>query len=140
MFINCRATNNKKVPSFGSSSGSQTEPELGDASSSASAVTQTDETEKDDGIQTDKIGSTDEAEDAFLRDVIKDLCRGDREDIRVSETNEGVSQEKAFVKNIRSRGKHIMSRQKFKRSSKALLLCHFVSVLKKLQRGRSYYV
>nr|XP_058964207.1 E3 ubiquitin-protein ligase MIB2-like isoform X3 [Pocillopora verrucosa] len=76
------ATNNKKVPSFGSSSGSQTEPELGDASSSASAVTQTDETEKDDGIQTDKIGSTDEAEDAFLRDVIKDLCRGDREDIR----------------------------------------------------------
>ena len=61
-------------------------------------VTQTDETEKDDAIQTDKIGSTDEAEDAFLRDVIKDLCRGDREDIRVSETNEGVSQEKAFVK------------------------------------------
>ena len=110
MFINCRATNNKKVPSFGSSSGSQTEPELGDASSSASAVTQTDETEKDDGIQTDKIGSTDEAEDAFLRNVIKDLCRGDREDIRVSETNEGVSQEKAIVKNIRSRGKHIMSR------------------------------
>ena len=89
MFINCRATNNKKVPSFGSSSGSQTEPELGDASSSASAVTQTDKTEKDDGIQTDKIGSTDEAEDAFLRNVIKDLCRGDREDIRVSETNEG---------------------------------------------------
>ena len=50
-------------------------------------MTQTDETEKDDGIQTDKIGSTDEAEDAFLRDAIKELCRGDREDIWVSETN-----------------------------------------------------
>ena len=73
-------------------------------------MTQTDETEKDDGIQTDKIGSTDEAEDAFLRDTIKELCRGDREDIWVSETIEGVSQEKAFAKNTRSRGKHIMSR------------------------------
>ena len=73
-------------------------------------MTQTDETEKDDGIQTDKIGSTDEAEDAFLRDAIKEFCRGDREDIWVSETIEGVSQEKAFAKNIRSRGKHIMSR------------------------------
>ena len=54
-------------------------------------MTQTDETEKDDGIQTDKIGSTDEAEDAFLRDAIKELCRGDREDIWVSETNEGIT-------------------------------------------------
>ena len=113
MFNNCRTTHNKKVPSFGSVSGSQTEPELGDASSSASAATLTGETEKDDENQTDSTSSTDEAEDTFLRRVINDLCSGDQqesesemsdetesEDVQEGETAESVLQETALVENI----------------------------------------
>ena len=113
MFNNCRTTHNKKVPSFGSSSGLQTEPELGDASSSASAIL-TDETEKDDENDTDSTSSTDEAEDTFLRRVINDLCSGDQqeseseemsdetesEDVQEGETAESVLQETALVENI----------------------------------------
>ena len=92
MLINCRTTHDKKVPSFGSSSGSQTDPELGDALSSANAATQVGEGEKDDDEnQTHSTSSTDEAEDTFLQGIIKDLCRGDQEDIKVDETAEGVS-------------------------------------------------
>ena len=120
MLINCRTTDNKKVPSFGSSSGSQTKPELSDPSFSASAATLTEETENGDKNQTDRMGSTDETEDTFLRGVIRDLCRGDQEDIRVGETAEGVSQGKALKENIRSRGKHIVLRKKLKKSSTAL--------------------
>lgn len=96
MLINCRTTDNKKVPSFRSSSGSQTKPELSDPSFSASAATLTEETENEDKNQTDRMASTDETEDTFLRGVISDLCRGDQGDIRVGETAEGVSQGKAL--------------------------------------------
>ena len=112
MFNNCRTTHNKKVPSFGSVSGSQTEPELGDASSSASAATLTGETEKDDENQTDSTSSTDEAEDTFLRRVISDLWRGDQqesvsemsdetesEDVQEGERAKSVPQETAMVEN-----------------------------------------
>ena len=112
MFNNCRTTHSKKVPSFGSSSGLQTEPELGDASSSASAIL-TDETEKDDENDTGSTSSTDEAEDTFLRRVINDLCSGDQqesesemsdetesEDVQEGETAESVSKETALVENI----------------------------------------
>ena len=110
MLINCRTTDNKKVPSFGSSSGSQIKPELSDPSFSASAAALTEETENEDKNQTDRMGSTDETGDTFLRGVIRDLCRGDQEDIRVGETAEGVSQGKALKENLRSRGKHIVLR------------------------------
>ena len=115
MLINCRTTHDKKVPSFGSSSGSQTDPELGDALSSANAATQVGEAEKDDENQTHSTSSTDEAEDTFLRGIIKDLCRGDQEDIKVDETAEGVS--------------HYVTQEN------TLKRYHFVSVRKKLQRG-----
>ena len=113
MFNNCRTTHNKKVPSFGSVSGSQTEPELGDASSSASAATLTGETEKDDENQTDSTSSTDEAEDTFLRRLISDLWSGDQqesvsqetsdemesEDVQEGERAKSVPQETAMVEN-----------------------------------------
>ena len=113
MFNNCRTTHNKKVPSFGSSSGLQTEPELGDASSSESAIL-TDEIEKDDENDTGSTSSTDEAEDTFLRRVINDLWSGDQqdseseemsdetesEDVQEGETAESVSKETALVENI----------------------------------------
>ncbi|XP_066023099.1 E3 ubiquitin-protein ligase MIB2-like isoform X3 [Pocillopora verrucosa] len=102
-------THNKKVPSFGSSCESQTELELGDASSSASATTLTDGTEKDNENQIDSSNSADEAEDTFLRDVISDLCSGDQqesvsemsdetesEDVQEGETAESVLQETAL--------------------------------------------
>ena len=113
MFNNCRTTHSKKIPSFGSSSGLQTEPELGDASSSASAIL-TDETETDDENDTGSTSSTDEAEDTFLRRVINDLCSGDQqeseseemsdetesEDVQEGETAESVLQETALVSNM----------------------------------------
>nr|XP_058964216.1 E3 ubiquitin-protein ligase MIB2-like isoform X3 [Pocillopora verrucosa] len=105
-----RTTDNKKVPSFGSSSESQTEPESEDASSSASAATPIDETEKDDKNQPDSTSSTDEGEDTFLRRLISALCSGDQqesvseemsdemksEDVQEGETTESVSQETAL--------------------------------------------
>ena len=113
MFNNCRTTHNKKVPSFGSSCESQTELELGDASSSASATTLTDGTEKDNENQIDSSNSAGEAEDTFLRDVISDLCSGDQqesvsemsdetesEDVQEGETAESVLQETALVSNM----------------------------------------
>ena len=113
MFNNCRTTHNKKVPSFGSVSGSQTEPELGDASSSASAATLKGETEKDDENQTDSTSSTDEAEDTFLRRLISDLWSVDQqesvsqetsdemesEDVQEGERAKSVPQETAMVEN-----------------------------------------
>ena len=70
--------------------------------------------------------STGEAEDTFLRGIIKDLCRGDQEDIKVDETAEGVSHY-VTQENTLCRAK----------SSKGVLKHHFVSVRKKLQRGLS---
>ena len=104
MFINCRTTHDKKIPSFGSSSESQTEPELDGASSSASEATLRDKTVKDHENQTDNTA----------RRVKSDLCGGDQqesvseeisdqmesEDIKPGQTVEGVSQETALVENV----------------------------------------
>ena len=91
----------------------QTEPESEDASSLASAITLTDESEKDDENQTDSTSNTDEAEDTFLRRVISDLWSVDQqqsvseemsdemenEDVREDETAESVLQETALMEN-----------------------------------------
>ena len=93
LFNNFRTTDNKKVPSFGSSSGSQTELESEDASSLASATTLTDETDKDDENQTDSTSSTDEAEDTFLRRVISDLWSGDQQQSVSEEMSDEMEKE-----------------------------------------------
>lgn len=114
MLIYCRTTNNKKVPSFGLSSASQTEPEVDGASSSASVETLIDETENSDENQTDSASSTDEVESTFIRRLISDICSGDQQqsalveisdemesnDSKVGETAEGVSQLTALVENV----------------------------------------
>ena len=150
MFNNFRTTDNKKVPSFGSSSESQTEPESEDASSSASAATPIDETEKDDKNQPDSTSSTDEVEDTFLRRLISALCSGDQqesvsdemsdetesEDVQEGETTESVSQETALVRNIMEEDT-FFSGKKFMRSFKSTFMVPFYIRKEKLQRGLS---
>ena len=140
MFNNFRTTDNKKVPSFGSSSESQTEPESEDASSSASAATPIDETEKDDKNQPDSTSSTDEVEDTFLRRLISALCSGDQqesvseemsdemksEDVQEGETTESVSQETALVRNIMEEDTFCLVKSSCE-VLKALLWYHFIS-------------
>ena len=150
MFNNCRTTHNKKVPSFGSSCESQTELELGDASSSASATTLTDGTEKDNENQIDSSNSADEAEDTFLRDVISDLCSGDQqesvsemsdetesEDVQEGETAESVLQETALVSNMMVEDTLCQVKKFIRRFIKSTFVVLFYISEEKLQRGQS---
>ena len=147
LFNNFRTTDNKKVPSFGSSSGLQTEPESEDASSLASATTLTDETEKDDENQTDSTSNTDEAEDTFLRRVISELWSVDQqqsvseemsdemknEDVREDETAESVLQETALMENTIVEDTLCQVKSSCE-VLKALLWYHFLSVKKNYTR------
>ena len=113
-FLDYRVSQNKKVPSFGATNRSQNEPELNDdASSPASAATNTEESQAGDENQTDTTSDTDDTpddmEDTFLR-LISNIGRGDQTDemsdelenqeMKEDEGDEDVSQDEILVENV----------------------------------------